>query len=114
MAVMLSLTGRGWLNLLGGLMPNENYFVIRKLHDRALLFSLSDTFLMQFLGLSYLFQLRVGLSRLNFHKFKHNFGDTVNLMCPTNDEIEDTEHFLLLCPSFDILLSHQLRHYVVT
>ena len=23
-------------------------------------------------------------------------------MCPTNDGIEDTEHFLLLCPSFDI------------
>ena len=23
-------------------------------------------------------------------------------MCPTSDGIEDTEHFLLLCPSFDI------------
>ena len=23
-------------------------------------------------------------------------------MCPTNDVIEDTEHFLLLCPSFDV------------
>ena len=23
-------------------------------------------------------------------------------MCPTNDGIEDTEHFLLLCPSFDV------------
>ena len=53
-------------------------------------------------GLSYLLQLRVGLSKLNFHKFKHNFRDTVNPMCPTNDGIEDTEHFLLLCPSFDI------------
>ena len=38
---------------------------------------------------------------LNFHKFKHNFRDTVNPMCPTNDAIEDTEHILLLCPSFD-------------
>ena len=35
-------------------------------------------------------------------KFNHNFRDTVNPMCPTNDGIEDTEHFLLLCPSFDI------------
>ena len=52
-------------------------------------------------GLSYLTQLRVGLSKLNFHKFKHNFRDTINPMCPTNDGIEDTEHFLLLCPSFD-------------
>ena len=23
-------------------------------------------------------------------------------MCPTNDGIEETEHFLLLCPSFDV------------
>ena len=23
-------------------------------------------------------------------------------MCPTNDGIEDTEHFLLLCPSFEV------------
>ena len=54
------------------------------------------------IGLGYLFQLRVGLSKLNFHKFNHSFRDTVNPMCPTNDGIEDTEHFLLLCPSFDI------------
>ena len=53
-------------------------------------------------GLSYLTQLRVGLSKLNFHKFKHNFKDTTNPMCPTNDGIEDTEHFLLLCPCFDV------------
>ena len=54
------------------------------------------------LGLSYLTQLKVGLSKLNFHKFSHNFRDTIGPMCPTNDGIEDTEHFLLLCPSYDI------------
>ena len=53
-------------------------------------------------GLSHPTQLRVGLSKLNFHKFKHNFRDTINPMCPTSDGIEDTEHFLLLCPSFDL------------
>ena len=53
-------------------------------------------------GLSFLTQLRVGLSKLNYHKFKHNFRDTTNPMCPTNDGIEDTEHFLLLCPYFDV------------
>ena len=26
----------------------------------------------------------------------------MNPMCPTNDAIEDTEHFLLLCLSFDV------------
>ena len=53
-------------------------------------------------GLSHLTQLRVGLSKLNFHKFKHNFRDTINPMCQASDGIEDTEHFLLLCPSFDL------------
>ena len=54
------------------------------------------------MGLSHLTQLRVGLSKLNFHKFRHDFKDTVNPMCPTNDGVEDTEHFLLLCPSFAV------------
>ena len=53
-------------------------------------------------GLSHLTQLRVGLSKLNFHKFKHNFRNTINPMCPKSDGIEDTEHFLLLCSSFDL------------
>ena len=33
-------------------------------------------------GLSYLTQIRVGLSKLKFHKFKHNFRDTVNPNVP--------------------------------
>ena len=54
------------------------------------------------IGLSHLSQIRVGLSKLKFHKFRHNFRDTMNPMCSTNDGIEGTEHFLLLCPSFDM------------
>ena len=49
-------------------------------------------------SLSILTQLRVGLSKLNFHKFNHNFRDT----CLISDGIEDTEHFLLLCRAYDI------------
>ena len=52
-------------------------------------------------GLSILTQLRVGLSKLNFHKFKHNFSDTLNPLCPIDDGVEDTEHFLLLCHAYD-------------
>ena len=55
-------------------------------------------------GLSHLTQLRVGLSKLTCHKFKHDFRDTINPMCPKNDamvlRIRDT--FLTLCPSFDV------------
>ena len=36
-------------------------------------------------GLAILTQSRVGLSKLNFHGFGHNFRDTVNPLCPTND-----------------------------
>ena len=52
-------------------------------------------------GLAILTQLRVGLSRLNLHKFRHNFRDTLNPMCPSNDGVEDTEHFWLHCHSYD-------------
>ena len=54
-------------------------------------------------GLSILTQLRVGLSKLNSHKFRHNFRDTLNPMCPINDGIEDTEHFLLLCHAYALI-----------
>ena len=52
-------------------------------------------------GLSILRQHRVGLRKLNFHKFKHNFSDTLNPLCPINDGIEDNEHFLLLFHAYD-------------
>ena len=52
------------------------------------------------IGLAILTQLRVGLSKLNSHKFRHNFRETINPMCPSNDGIEDTEHYLLLCRSY--------------
>ena len=60
-------------------------------------------------GLAILTQLRVGLSKLNFHKFRHIFIDTVNSFFPANDEAEDTEHFLLLCHSYDELRSDLLN-----
>ena len=52
-------------------------------------------------GLALLTQLRVGLSNLNLHMFRHNFRDVISPMCPVNDGPEDTEHYLLLCHSFD-------------
>ena len=51
-------------------------------------------------GLALLTQLRVGLNALSFHKLRHNFNDTLNPLCPMNDGIEDTGHFLLHCHLF--------------
>ena len=40
-------------------------------------------------GISILTQMRVGLSTLNYHKFKHNFMDTLSPLCPINDGMLD-------------------------
>ena len=53
-------------------------------------------------GTKMLFQLRVGLSVLRQHKFKHKFRDTPNDKCLCNRGIESTCHFLLECPLFVI------------
>ena len=52
------------------------------------------------LGLRYLFQLRVGLSSLRYHKKRHNFLDTPSDECPCNHGIEDSKHFLFSCPLY--------------
>ena len=51
-------------------------------------------------GISILTQLRVGLSTLNYHKFKHNFRNTLNPLCPVNDGIENTERYFLVCQAY--------------
>ena len=43
--------------------------------------------------------LRVGLSPLKKHKFDYNFRDTVDPYCGSCGATEDTEHYLLHCPS---------------
>ena len=51
-------------------------------------------------GVILLTRLRVGLSHLREHKFKHSFNDTINPLCPCNMEIESTSHFFLHCLNF--------------
>ena len=51
-------------------------------------------------GLKYLFQLRVGLSPLRYHKKRHNFLDTPSDTCLCNTDKETVEHFLFKCPFY--------------
>ena len=44
-------------------------------------------------------RLRLGLSHLGDHKFRHNFQDCVSPMCCCGQGIETTTHFLLHCPN---------------
>ena len=48
----------------------------------------------------YLTPFRVGFSHLREHKFKHNFQDTLNPLCPCSLEAEDTYHFFMRCQNF--------------
>ena len=51
-------------------------------------------------GLKHLTRLRLGLSHLREHKFKHNFQDSINPLCSCGGAIETTEHFFLHCQNF--------------
>ena len=51
-------------------------------------------------GLRCIFQLRVGLSTLKFHKKRHNFVDTPDDRCDCLTTFEDTFHFLFTCPLY--------------
>ena len=51
-------------------------------------------------GLKLLARLRLGLSHLRYHKFRHNFQDCINPICFCGLEVETTTHFLLHYPLF--------------
>ena len=47
-----------------------------------------------------LIRLRVGLSHLNEHRFRHNFQDCLNPLCSCSLEVESNIHFFLHCQHF--------------
>ena len=63
------------------------------------------------IGLSFLTQLRVGLSKLNCYKFKHNFRDAVNPMCPVNPMRNTSCCFALLLMLNDEIFSLESMMY---
>ena len=52
-------------------------------------------------GIKYLTRLRVNISHLPHHKFKHSFQDTINPLCTCSLEAETTIHFILHCPYYE-------------
>ena len=44
--------------------------------------------------------MRVRLSHLCEHKFKHSFQDTLNPICNCGEDNETTSHYLLHCPDY--------------
>ena len=54
-------------------------------------------------GLTFPTHLRLGLSHLNEHRFRHNFQDSLNPLSFFNLEIENSSHYLLHCHQFSHL-----------
>ena len=52
-------------------------------------------------GIKYLTRLRLGLSHLNEHKFRHNFQDCLNPLCSCSLEVETINHYFLHCHYYD-------------
>ena len=50
--------------------------------------------------LKFITQLRPALSHLRYHKFKHNFQDSLSPLCNFGLNAESTSHYLLHCPLF--------------
>ena len=50
-------------------------------------------------------RLRLRLSRLNEHKFNHNFKNCVNPLCTCSLEIESTSYFFLHCVHYNSICS---------
>ena len=63
------------------------------------------------IALKWLYQLRVGLSVLNDHKWRHMFRDTPSNLCQNCKEIENTAHFFLECTKY--LRARQILHQSV-
>ena len=51
-------------------------------------------------GIQLLTRLRLGLSHLRDHKFKHNFQDTLNPICNCGEDIETSSNYLLHCSHY--------------
>ena len=53
-------------------------------------------------GIMHVTRLRVGLSHLKEHKFRHNFQDTTDPFCDCRSgSVEDSKHYLLHCSNFN-------------
>ena len=51
-------------------------------------------------GIKLITRLRLGLSHLREHKFRHNFKDTVNSISSCRDDIKTTNYYLFNCPNY--------------
>ena len=97
----LPYTIKGWNKLSLEIRNYESYSIFKKSLLKFIrtipnsVFGVADIY-----GIKLLTRLRVGLSHLREHKFRHNFQDTINPLCSCSLEIESTSHFFSALPKF--------------
>ena len=89
---------KSWNELAYDITQLKSYATFRKTLSKSIrpipnsIFNACDP-----LGVQLLTRLRVGLSHLRDHKFRHGFNDLIDPFCPCSMEVESTEHFFLQC-----------------
>ena len=87
-------TIREWKKLGTSICKGPSYSVFRKALLDFIQLTANNTFATNDVsGIKLLTRLRVSFRHLREHKFKHNFQDTLNPLCPCSHEAEDTYHF---------------------
>ena len=90
-----------WNNLDLSIQNSESLSIFKKCILKFLRPSPNSTYnCFNIKGIKYLTRLRLGLSHLREHKFKHGFLDSLNPICNCGLDIKTTCHFLLYCPNF--------------
>ena len=54
--------------------------------------------------------IRLGVSYLREHKFRHGFRDTLNPLCPLSIEVETTKNYFLRWHFYDVNQSTFMNH----
>ena len=52
------------------------------------------------IGIKYITRIRLGLSHLREHKFKHSFQDSINPICNCGNDVKSAMQFFLHCPLY--------------
>ena len=90
-----------WNNLDRSIRNSENFSVFKKNILKFIRPSPNSIFnCHNSTGAKLLTRLRLGLSHLRDHKFKHSFQDLLTPICNYRTDVETTTHYLLHCPLF--------------
>ena len=90
-----------WNNLDKSIRSSESFALFKKSILQFIRPTPNSTFnYHNLIGIKLITRLRLGLSHLRDHKFKHNFLDCLNPICCCGKDIETTVHYLLHCPIF--------------